>query len=369
MKKTKIIHVVKGRADPNTLNGVNKWIHNVATVQKKNGTDVEVWGITNNINSHKHNHTYKLNLLKQNQIFNFLDKEIIKNKYYLKKKIIFHFHSVYIYEYYKMSKKIQNYGIKWILSPHGGYASNKNFIFKYFYKKIFEDKLIEGASLIHAIAKSDIIKSTKTKYGIAHNGVTYKNKYKKNYTNNSILRINYCGRINIKQKGLDIILASLYSLKKKGINVQLDIIGDGADKKKLKNIVKNLDLGNNVTFYGVKFNKDKDEIIKESDAFIHCSRWEGMPLSVLESAMLAMPLIVSKPTNLSRYVKNGKAGYIINNLTISDLNKKLKMILKDKINKKLKYKGISARKMVLKNFSWENTVSLLNANIYSKIYK
>ena len=94
-----------------------------------------------------------------------------------------------------------------------------------------------------------------------------------------------------------------------------------------------------------------------------------MPLSVLESAMLAMPLIVSKPTNLSRYVKNGKAGYIINNLTISDLNKKLKMILKDKINKKLKYKGISARKMVLKNFSWENTVSLLNANIYSKIYK
>lgn len=88
MKKTKIIHVVKGRADPNTLNGVNKWIHNVATVQKKNGTDVEVWGITNNINSHKHNHTYKLNLLKQNQIFNFLDKEIIKNKYYLKKNYI-----------------------------------------------------------------------------------------------------------------------------------------------------------------------------------------------------------------------------------------------------------------------------------------
>tara|TARA_B100000925_G_C22003986_1_gene472694 strand:- start:1678 stop:2787 length:1110 start_codon:yes stop_codon:yes gene_type:complete len=369
VKKTKIIHVVKGRADPNTLNGVNKWIHNVSTVQKKRGIDVEVWGITNKINNNKHNHIYKLNLLKQNQVLNFLDKKIINNKQYLKKKIIFHFHSVFIYDFYKISKKIQNFGIKWILSPHGGYASSKNFILKYFYKKIFENKLIEGASLIHAIAKSDIINSTKTKYGIAHNGVAYKNKYKKNYSYSSRLRINYCGRINIKQKGLDILIASLHSLKQNGIKVKLDIIGDGNDKKELKNIVNNLNLGNNVKFYGVKFNKEKDDIIKKSDVFIHCSRWEGMPLSVLESAMLAMPLIVSKQTNLAKYVKNGKAGYIINNLTVSELNKKIKTILKDKINKKLIYKGVSARKMALKYFSWENTVSLLNKNIYSKIYK
>ena len=74
-------------------------------------------------------------------------------------------------------------------------------------------------------------------------------------------------------------------------------------------------------------------------------------------------------TNLAKYVKNGKAGYVINNLTVSELNKKIKTILKDKINKKLMYKGVSARKMALKYFSWENTVSLLNKNIYSKIYK
>ena len=253
-----------------------------------------------------------------------------------------------------------------VLSPHGGYASNKNFILKYFYKKIFENKLIEGASLIHAIAKSDIINSTKAKYGIAHNGVAYKNKYKKI----TLIAADYELTIAVdkyKTKGLDILIASLHSLKQNGIKVELDINGDGNDKKELKNIVNNLNLGNNVKFYGVKFNKEKDDIIKKSDVFIHCSRWEGMPLSVLESAMLAMPLIVSKQTNLAKYVKNGKAGYVINNLTVSELNKKIKTILKDKINKKLMYKGVSARKMALKYFSWENTNSLLNKNIQKYI--
>jgi len=42
MKHHKIVHIVNGRADPNTPNGVNRWVHNVATVQQKQGYNVEV---------------------------------------------------------------------------------------------------------------------------------------------------------------------------------------------------------------------------------------------------------------------------------------------------------------------------------------
>ena len=31
----KIIHVVQGRADPKTLNGVNRGVHSIAEIQKK----------------------------------------------------------------------------------------------------------------------------------------------------------------------------------------------------------------------------------------------------------------------------------------------------------------------------------------------
>ena len=42
----KIIHLILGRANPNRMNGVNKVVHNLATVQSQKGYTIEVWGIT-----------------------------------------------------------------------------------------------------------------------------------------------------------------------------------------------------------------------------------------------------------------------------------------------------------------------------------
>ena len=72
---------------------------------KKEGIDVEVWRITNNINNNKHNHIYKLILLKQNQILNFLDKKIINNKQHLKKKLYFIFIQFISMTFIKYQKK------------------------------------------------------------------------------------------------------------------------------------------------------------------------------------------------------------------------------------------------------------------------
>ena len=102
-------------------------------------------GITNNINNNKHNHIYKLILLKQNQILNFLDKKIINNKQHLKKKLYFIFIQFISMTFIKYQKNTKFWN-QMDFIPHGGYASSKNFILKYFYKKIFENKLIEGAS-------------------------------------------------------------------------------------------------------------------------------------------------------------------------------------------------------------------------------
>mgnify|MGYP001471173978 CR=1 FL=1 len=64
MRHQKIIHLILGRADPNSLNGVNVVVHNIATVQQKQGCDVEVWGITKNINLADHELIYPLYLFK-----------------------------------------------------------------------------------------------------------------------------------------------------------------------------------------------------------------------------------------------------------------------------------------------------------------
>jgi len=168
-------------------------------------------------------------------------------------------------------------------------------------------------------------------------------------------------------KGLDLLLKSVELFKKQKKNIYLDLIGEGTDRGLLEKMTKSLGINEQVTFYGKKIGREKEEIIKKSDVFVHPSRWDGMPLAVLEAASLALPLLVSKPTNLADYVLKSEAGFVVNGLSPKDICAMLLIILNEKINGKLDIKGKAARKMAANDFSWENTVELLNKKIYSKI--
>jgi len=367
MKQHKIIHMVVGRADHNTSNGVNRWVHNVATIQKKQGYDIEVWGITKNTHLTKHEHIYPLQLFKPMKFPFGNDKKLIYKLKTIPKNTIFHLHSVFIFEFYLFSRNLKKYGFKWVLSPHGGYASKENILLKLIYKKLFENKIIKEASAIHAISFNDIDEISKKKFGMAYNGVQFNSNFKTIYSKDLSLRINYCGRLAIKHKGLDLLLKATYLFKKQEKNIYLDLVGDGPDKTLLKKKIESLNLTNNVSFYGNKFGTEKDEIIKKSDLFIHCSRWEAMPLAILEAASLAVPLLVSKPTNLAEHVLKFKAGFVIDELTPNNISEMFQVVYEEKIIGQLENKGKAARKMVIENFSWEKTVELLNKNVYSKI--
>jgi hypothetical protein len=60
----KILHILSGKANPNTLNGVNKVVHCIAEVQIKAGFDVTVCGVVNN-EKIRHQHKYPLVLFNQ----------------------------------------------------------------------------------------------------------------------------------------------------------------------------------------------------------------------------------------------------------------------------------------------------------------
>ena len=185
MRHQKIIHLILGRADPNSLNGVNVVVHNIATVQQKQGCDVEVWGITKNINLADHELIYPLYLFKSMSFRFSKNNKLIDRLKIIPKNTIFHFHSVFIPEFYVFSRSLKRYGFKWVISPHGGYGlvgHRKNAFLKFIYKKLFENTFIKEASAIHAIAASDIepfdIKIRKTKIFLAPNAVRLNQNFK-----------------------------------------------------------------------------------------------------------------------------------------------------------------------------------------------
>lgn len=50
--------------------------------------------------------------------------------------------------------------------------------------------------------------------------------------------------------------------------------------------------------FGPVYKEQKQELLSNSDIFIHTLRWEGMPISVLEVLSHSIPVIVSEETNI-----------------------------------------------------------------------
>ena len=46
----RIVHIMQGKAKPDSLNGVNKVVHWMATPQSRLGHEVEVWGLAASMN-------------------------------------------------------------------------------------------------------------------------------------------------------------------------------------------------------------------------------------------------------------------------------------------------------------------------------
>jgi len=372
VKNIKIIHLVKGRADPNTSNGVNIVIHNLASEQKKLNIDTEVWGITKNIHLNKHRHNYPLSLFKQKIIFK-LDFNLIKRINNLKENTIVHFHSGFIIEFYLIAKILKKRGIKWIITPHSLFYSKKKNTFKqmlkFFYKFFFEDFIIKNTSAIHALSEEESKlwsrKIKKNKIYIIPNGVRKSLLFKKKYLKNKIFSICYCGRIAIFQKGLDLLLLAINELKKKNYRIYLNIIGDGHQKSKLEKMAYNLKIDDMITFHGNKIGNNKKKLIVKNDIFIHTSRFEGIPMAVLEAASLGMPLVISKNTNLSKFIIKANSGYVIKSLQIKHISETIEKIIKNR--NKIKKMGINSRMMAIGNFSWKKIAITLNKKIYSQI--
>ena len=106
------------------------------------------------------------------------------------------------------------------------------------------------------------------------------------------------------QKGYDIMLEAFAGACKQRDDLRLFIIGDGPDREALTQLSQKLGLSGKVTFLGNRQNPYG--CMKQMDAFISTSRYEGQPLNIMEAMVVGLPLYCSK--NLESYTE-GLKGY------------------------------------------------------------
>lgn len=374
MEIKRIIHVLKGKANPDTMNGVNKVVHNLATTQFAQGYEVEVWGITATPDNVRHTHDYPLHLFKATRNRFAIRKEMLQTLDRVKLGTIFHLHSVFLPEMYSLSRHLKRRGIKWVVTPHGGYgpeALKKNALAKKVYKKLFEDRLIAEAAAIHSIGiygEADQFDEAtqKTKVGVVPNGQLLSKIHKTTYSIEGPLHLCYCGRLAVAHKGLDLLLGALRLAVEEGVDLCFDVIGDGPDRLALHSICQSLGLNKRVTFHGVRMGAEKEELIMRADLFVHTSRWDGMPTAVLEAAAMGLPLLVTLPTNVGHYVTTASAGFVVDELRPECIARAIVSAAAAKHAGQLMAKGLAARQMIIDKFSWPLVATALYEAVYSK---
>lgn len=96
-------------------------------------------------------------------------------------------------------------------------------------------------------------------------------------------------RLDIHQKDQITLLKAFASFNKEYPEYKLEIYGDGPDRKELEKLSIELGIQNNVIFHG-RVDNPMDSI-KQCEAFILSSIYEGMPNALIEAMSVGMPCI------------------------------------------------------------------------------
>ena len=101
-------------------------------------------------------------------------------------------------------------------------------------------------------------------------------------------------------------------IKKKHPDYHLLILGSGEEENRLKQIIQNLEISNDVDLLG--FEENPYKYLNKAECFILSSLWEDPGFALVEAAYLNIPIIASNcPNGPEEILQNGLGGYLFKN--------------------------------------------------------
>lgn len=133
-------------------------------------------------------------------------------------------------------------------------------------------------------------------------------------------------------KNHEMTINAVCDMREKGIDVSLEIIGDGEDREKLEQVIKNRQAEKYVILQGIKANVE--EYLQNADIYVSSSKTEGLPLSILEAMACGLPIVATDVGGTRDIVCEGKNGFLIPIGDEKYLEKKLTDLATDKNKRK-----------------------------------
>ena len=99
------------------------------------------------------------------------------------------------------------------------------------------------------------------------------------------------GRFTPLHKGIDLLIEAFHIFAQKNHDWQLDIVGGGEQKETFLKIINRYQLEDRITIH--PFTNKIQDFYSNAQVYVLSSRWEGMPLVLVEAMSHGLPIITS----------------------------------------------------------------------------
>ena len=99
------------------------------------------------------------------------------------------------------------------------------------------------------------------------------------------------GRFTPLHKGIDLLIEAFHLFSLKNSEWYLDIVGEGSEEKKYKSLIAKYHLGDRITIH--PFTNQIQDYYSRAQIYVLSSRWEGMPLVLVEAMSHGLPVVTS----------------------------------------------------------------------------
>lgn len=237
---------------------------------------------------------------------------------------VVHFHSVYLPRHALVAALVRRLGVATVNSPRGGLmpaALATRSLKKRLGDRLFFDRFCRDLSLHRALNENErdacVSRYPAVAARIAGNPIDLDAlpPVVPPRPTQVRLALGYLGRLDPHHKGLDTLLEGFRQALDAGLPDATRLRLAGPDHRggarRLERIVRTFHLERHVQIVGPLAGSAKHRFLESVDVFVHPSRFEGMPMGVLEAMALGRPVLVTPETNLGDVVERYGAGWVV----------------------------------------------------------
>lgn len=220
------------------------------------------------------------------------------------------FHTFYKWQYPIIAMWLRKKRIPYFIEMHGGSTKmnfQKSHRLKTFMNLLAFNRFAHKAASIIYLNEEEQNNSIYQSGIIIPNGVHSPRTISDKKPERKIVLL-FLGRIDFHHKGLDLLIQALQQQDKiQSKNIVLKLYGYRYDDRIVEIAANSNGL---IEYHDAVYGIDKENAFLSADIFVHTSRYEGMPLSILEALSYGIPCLVTPQTNMANLIKKADAGWV-----------------------------------------------------------